>query len=108
MKLERVATAGAAFFLAVGVAGPPLDAVRVLGALAICAIVALSGRFIAAGAFVAVLLAGWLQHGHLRLALLAAAAALGIVVRVWGAKPRAAIVIALAATATGTAWLFLG
>jgi hypothetical protein len=104
----RVEIAIAAFFLAVGTAGPPLEPLRILGALVVCAAVALGTRFMAAIALVAVVLAGWLQHGQLRLTLLAAAALLGIVVRFWGSSPRAATVICAVSAATGLAWLFLG
>jgi hypothetical protein len=104
----RIEIAIAAFFLAVGIAGPPLDPLRIAGALVICAAVAFSTRFIAATAFVAVVLAGWLQHGHYRIALLVAAALLGVVVRFWGTTPRAASIICAASAVTGLVWLFLG
>jgi len=92
----RIEIAIAAFFLAVGMAGPPLDPLRIIGALVICATIALGRRFIAASAFVAVVLSGWLQHGHLRLTLLGSAAVLGIAVRLWGHSPRAVSIIAAA------------
>ena len=104
----RIEIAIATFFLAVGVAGPPLEPLRILGALFVCAAGAYSARFIAATSLVAVILAGWLQHGQLRITLLACAALLGIAVRFWGATPRAASIIAAASALVGTAWLFLG
>ena len=104
----RIEFAIAAFFLAVGFAGPPLEPLRILGALLLCALIVRSGRFVAAAALVAVVLGGWLQHGQLRLTLLAAAALLGIAVRFWGAMPRAGSAIAAVAAVSGLAFLFLG
>ncbi len=104
----RVEIAIAAFFLAVGVAGPPLEPIRILIALLVCAAGAYSARFIAATSFLAVILAGWLQHGQLRIALLICAALLGIAVRLWGSIPRAASIVAAMSALLGTAWLFLG
>ncbi|HVA29251.1 MAG TPA: hypothetical protein VNF68_13805 [Candidatus Baltobacteraceae bacterium] len=104
----RIEIAIAAFFLAVGVAGPPLEPVRILVALLVCAAGAYNARFMAATSFLAVILAGWLQHGQLRLALLACAALLGIAVRLWGTMPRAVSIIAAASALLGMAWLFLG
>lgn len=104
----RIEIALGAFFLAVGIAGPPLDPLRIAGALAICAAAALGTRFIAAITFVAVVLAGWLQHTHFRIALLVAAALLGIAVRFWGTSPRGATIICAASAVTGVVWLFLG
>jgi len=104
----RYEIAIAAFFLAVGVAGPPLEPLRILAALLVCAAVAFSGRYVAAASLVAVVAGGWLQHQQFRLTLLAAAALLGIAVRFWGAAPRAASAIAAASALTGLAFLFLG
>lgn len=104
----RLAIAAAAFFLAVGLAGPPLDPLRIAGAALMCSAIALQGRFIAATAFVAVGLAGWFQHGHLRLTLLGGATVLGIAVRLWGARPGAASIIAAVAAAMGIGFFLLG
>jgi len=104
----RVEIAIAAFFLAIGVAGPPLEPLRIFGALVVCGAVALSTRFIAATSFIAVILCGWLQHGHLRITLLAAASLLGIAVRFWGRGPRGATIICALCAVTGVAFLFLG
>jgi hypothetical protein len=98
----------AAFCLAIGIAGPPLEPLRILGAVVLCGAVSLGGRFVAAAALLAVIAAGWLQHNQFRIALLAAAAILGIVVRFWGSSPRAAAAIMGLAAVAGTAWLFLG
>lgn len=97
-----------AFALAVGIAGPPLEPLRVLAALAICAVTAANRRFIAALSLVAIALGGWLQHGQLRLALLAAAVLYAVAIRVTAGLPRASTMLMAIALATGVLWLLLG
>jgi hypothetical protein len=103
----RIEIAIAALFLAVGVAGPPLEPLRILGAAAICAAIPISGKYDAAIALVAVVAAGWLQHGEIRLAVLAAAAALGLTVMITRRRPRAASAIAAVSAIAGLLFLFL-
>ena len=95
------------FFLAVGIAGPPLEPLRILAALGVCALTAWNRRFIAATSLLAIVLGGWLQHGHFRLALLAAAAIYGVAIRLTPRQPRASTFLMVIAAVTGTAWLFL-
>jgi hypothetical protein len=105
---ESMKISVAALFLCVGVAGLPLEPLRILAAIAVCSAVLVSRRFAAALSLVAVILGGWLQHGQFRLGLLAAAALLGIAVRFWGPNPRAATAIMAISAVTATAWLVLG
>ena len=97
----------AAFVLAVGLAGRPFDPLHIIGAAVLCGALVFSRKFIAAAAFLAVILAGWLQHGEFRITVLVAAAALGLAVRFAGATARGRTVIAILSVATGLAMAML-
>jgi hypothetical protein len=103
----RIDVAIAALFLAVGVAGPPLEPLRILAAALLAGGVVAAGRYYAAVALVAVIAGGWLQHGKVRLALLAVAAILAIATHATRNKPLASGAIAAGSAATGLAFLFL-
>ena len=107
-SLARLELAGAAFFLGVGLAGLPLEPLRLLAALLVCGAIVYSGKFIAAAALVATIAAGWLQHGELRLTLLVAAALLGIAVRFTSTHAKTTTALAAACAVIGAAFLFRG
>ena len=88
-------------------AGLPLEPLRMLGAMAICAVVAVNTRFAGALAMLAVIFGGWLQHGVFRITLVAAAALLGICIRL-RPTPRAAIAILVTATVTALTFAVVG
>ena len=108
MIVARIEIAIAAFFLAIGCAGPPLEALRMVYALLICAVIVRAGRFVGAIAMVATGIAGWLQHGQLRLTLLASATLLGIIAHVTRTHPQRASAIAAIGAVVGLALLFFG
>lgn len=98
----------ATFFLAVGAAGPPLEPLRILLAAVVCAAVWRAGRFVGAIAMAATILAGWLQHGELRLSLLATGTALGAAAHFLYRRPRAATALMAIGAIAGLGLLFFG
>ncbi len=94
--------------LAIGLAGPPLEPLRMIGALAVCASIVALPRFAAALALAAPIVAGYLQHGELRLTLLAASALLGIGVWALRGRTTATTALATASAVVGIVFLFLG
>lgn len=96
----------AAFFLAVGSAGPPLEAPRILLAALLGAIVWRSGKFVGSVAMLAVIAGGWLQHDQFRLTTLFAGAALGVLAHLFYRRERATTAIMAIAAAGGLALLF--
>ncbi len=106
---ERVEIAVGALFLGVGLAGMPLEPLPILASILLCAVVAvIGGRFIAAGALIATVAVGFLQHHEFRISLLIAAAFVGLFARYAEARPRAATVLAAACAILGVGFLFLG
>jgi len=106
--IPQLEIAIAAFFLAVGTAGPPLELARIAGAALFCAVVWRSGRFVGALAMAAVILGAWWQHGQFRVTTLVAAAALGVIAHLFYRRPRATTAVMAAGAAAGIAFLFLG
>ncbi|MDE2483564.1 MAG: hypothetical protein KGN02_15415 [bacterium] len=104
----RIELAVGACVLAIGLAGPPLEPLRMLAAAICCAAIVASARFVAALALIATILAGFLQHEQLRLTLLAAAALLGIAIYAIRGRERATTALAAACAVVGVAFLFLG
>lgn len=98
----------AAFFLAIGTAGPPLELPRIALSAVLCAIVWRSGKFVGGLSMLAVIGCAWLQHGHVRITSLVAAALLGILAHLFYRRPRAATAIMGFGAVTGIAFLFLG
>lgn len=106
---QRAEIAAAALFVGVGLAGMPLEPVKILLSIILCAaIAALGARFIAALAMLATVAVGYLQHGELRIALLVAAVLVGIAARFAQSRPRAATVVAAACAVIGTGFLLFG
>ncbi len=98
----------AAFFLAVGMAGTPLEAIGIFAAAVICALVTRSGKFVGALAMVATIAGGYLQHHEFRLSLLIAATALGVAAHLLYRRPRATTALMALSAVTGLAFLFFG
>ncbi len=98
----------AAFFLAIGTAGPPLELLRIFIAALLCVVVWRSGKFVGSVAMVAVIACAYLQHNQFRLTSLVAAAVLGILAHFFYRRPRATTVIMAISAVTGLAFLFLG
>ena len=98
----------AAFFLAIGTAGPPLELPRIVIAALLCAVVWRSGKFVGSVAMLAVILGAYLQHNQFRLTSLFAAAGLGILAHFFYRRPRATTIIMAISAVTGLALLFLG
>jgi uncharacterized membrane protein YjjB (DUF3815 family) len=98
----------AAFFLAIGTAGPPLELPRILIAALLCLVVWRAGKFVGAIAMIAVIACAYLQHNQFRLTSLAAATLLGILAHFFYRRPRATTVIMAVSALTGLAFLFLG
>ena len=98
----------AAFFLAVGTAGPPLELPRVLIAALVCLVVWRSGKFVGSVAMLAVIVCSYLQHDQFRLTSLFAATTLGVLAHFFYRRPRAATAIMALGAVTGIAFLFLG
>lgn len=105
---ERGYASLSAFCLAIGTAGVPLEPLRIIAAAILCYALAFSGKYIAAASLVAVIVAGWLQHGQFRVTLLAGAAILGLVIRLFANSDRARLTIAAMSAVTGAVFLFLG
>ena len=104
----RIELAVGACILAIGLAGPPLEPLRILAAILCCAAVVASGRFTAAIALAATILAGFFQHMELRVTLLAAGALLGVAVHALRGRERATTALAAACALVGIVFLFLG
>ncbi len=86
----------------------PLEPLRVVLAIAICAVLLLLGRFVAPGALAATLVAGWIQHGQFRITLLVAAAIVGALARYVQSRPKAATALMAAGAIIGTGFLLFG
>ncbi len=97
----------AAFFLAIGTAGTPLELPRILIAALLCAVVWRSGKFVGSVAMIAVIACSYLQHNQFRLTSLIAAAALGILAHLFYRRPRATTVIMAISAIAGIAFFFL-
>lgn len=95
-------------FLAVGLAGPPLEPLRILIAIALAIIVWRSGKFVGGVSMLAVIAGGYAQHQQLRISVLAGGALIGIAAFAFYKRPRAATIIGAAGAVFGTAYLFLG
>lgn len=95
-------------FLAIGLAGPPLELPRILLALLLAILVWRSGKFIGALAMMAVIGGGFAQHEHFRLAILIGGALMGIAAHGFYKRPRAATIVMTLSAVVGTAYLFLG
>jgi hypothetical protein len=98
----------AAFFLAIGTAGPPLELPHILIAALVCVVVWRSGKFVGSLAMLAVIACAYLQHNQFRVTSLVAAALLGILVHFFYRRPRATTVIMALSAITGLGFLFLG
>lgn len=106
---QRAEIAIAALFVGVGLAGMPLEPAKIVLSIVLCAAIAAFGvRFIAALAMLATVAVGYLQHGELRIALLVAAALVGIAARFAQSRPRAATAAAAAGALIGTGFLLFG
>jgi len=97
----------AAFVLAIGTAGMPLQPLRIVIAAVLCLAVWRSGRFVGSVAMLAVIACSYLQHEKFRLTSLVAAALLGILVHFLYGRERATTVIAAVSVIAGLALLFL-
>ena len=95
-------------FLAVGLAGPPLEPLRILLSLLLALAVWRAGKFVGAIALLAVVAGGFAQHEHFRIAVLIGAAAIGVAAHFLYRRPRAATVLMATSAVAGTAYLFLG
>ena len=98
----------AAFFLAIGTAGPPLELPRMLFAALVCVAVWRAGKFVGSIAMIAVIACAFLQHNQFRVTSLVAAAVLGILAHLFYRRPRATTAIMALSAITGLAFLFLG
>ena len=98
----------AAFFLAIGTAGPPLELPRMLIAALVCVAVWRAGKFVGSIAMIAVIAGAFLQHNQFRLTSLAAGALLGILAHFFYRRRRATTAIMALSAITGLAFLFLG
>ncbi len=98
----------AAFFLAIGTAGPPLELPRMLIAAVVCLAVWRSGKFVGSIAMIAVIAGAYVQHNQFRLTSLVAAALLGILAHFFYRRARVTTVIMALCAITGLAFLFLG
>ena len=96
-----------AFVLSIGMAGPPLSALPIVYAAIIAAVISRSGKFVGAVAMGGTIVAGYLQHREFRLTLLIAAAILGAASHLFYRNARAAMIIAIAATVSGLAFLLV-
>ncbi|HEV7180856.1 MAG TPA: hypothetical protein VGN11_13370 [Candidatus Baltobacteraceae bacterium] len=106
---QRIEIGIGALFLGVGLAGMPLEPWRILLSILVCAVVSVAGgKFIAPLALALTALVGWLQHGELRVTVIAGAALLGIGARYAQSRPKAATALAAAGAIIGTGFLFLG
>lgn len=98
----------AAFFLSIGMAGTPLEALGILLGALVCAVVTRSGKFVGALAMVATIASGYLQHHQFRVSLLIAGTALGVAAHLLYRRPRATTALMALAAVTGLAFLFFG
>lgn len=98
----------AAFFLAIGTAGTPLELPRMLIAAVLCLAVWRSGKFVGALAMIAVIACAYLQHNQFRITSLVAGAILGILAHFFYRRPRAATAIMAISAIAGLGFLFLG
>ena len=111
MKLQitpQLEIAVGTFFLAVGLAGPPLEPLRILAALALAVLVWRSGKFVGGVAMLATIVGGYAQHQQLRVSVLIAGAIMGVAAHMLYKRPRAATVLMALSAVAGTAFLFLG
>ena len=98
----------AAFFLAIGTAGAPLEFLRILIAALLCVVVWRSGKFVGSVAMIAVIACAYLQHDRFRITSLVAAGVLGVLAHSFYRRPRAATAIMAVSAVAGLAFLFLG
>ncbi|MEO9171171.1 MAG: hypothetical protein ABI282_03870 [Candidatus Baltobacteraceae bacterium] len=107
--VQRFEIMAGALFIGVGLAGMPLEPRGIALSLTIAVVLAFTGqRFIGAIAMPATIGMGWLQHGQLRVALLAAGVLVGIFARFAESRPRMATALAAAGAVAGTAVLLFG
>jgi hypothetical protein len=95
-------------FLAIGLAGPPLEPLRILLSFLLGVAVWRAGKFVGAISLLAVVAGGFAQHQHFRIAVIVGAAAIGVAAHFSYKNPRAATIIMAASAVVGTAYLFLG
>jgi hypothetical protein len=95
-------------FLAVGLAGPPLEPLRILLSLLLAVMVWRAGKFVGALSLLAVVAGGFAQHEHFRIAVLIGAAAIGVTAHFFHKRPRVATIVMAVSAVAGTAYLFLG
>jgi hypothetical protein len=98
----------AAFFLAIGTAGAPLELPRILIAALLALAVWRSGKFVGSVAMIAVIACAYLQHDQFRITSLIAGAILGILAHFFYRRPRASTVIMAISAIAGLGFLFLG
>ncbi len=97
----------AAFFLAIGTAGVPLQPLRIAIAALLCLAVWRSGKFVGSLAMLAVIACSYLQHNTFRLTSLIAAALLGVLAHFLYRRQYASTAIMAISVVVGLAFLFV-
>ncbi len=97
----------AAFVLAIGTAGVPVEPVRMVIAAILCLAVWRSGRFVGSVAMLAVIACAYLQHDRFRITSLVAAALLGIVAHFVYRRKHAPAAVMAVSVLLGLSFLFV-